>query len=369
MAIARLKTFVKGRVLRLRRQMAEKKLLAYVVNDPKDVRYLTGFGGDDSVLVVTAWKQMLVTDSRFSEQIRRECPGLRFFLRQGPMCDAVGEVLYNKLGLPSAKKGGVGLDPDAVTASQFRAYQKLLGKGLTTAQGIIGQLRLTKDDWELAQIRKAIRIAEDGWEKARQEVREGISEQSLRARLEFIMAERGSLRSAFSSIVAFGAHAAQPHAVPGPAKLRKSQGILVDWGATVNGYKSDLTRCGVIGRIRPAFAEAYQRALDAQLAAIQVVKAGVELAEVDVAARKVLSGMLGAYGHGTGHGIGLAVHEAPALSHRSKGVLQAGMVITIEPGVYVPGQFGIRIEDDVLVTERGHVVLSRLAKNLESVAL
>jgi Xaa-Pro aminopeptidase len=152
--------------------------------------------------------------------------------------------------------------------------------------------------------------------------------------------------------------------------LKSRDTILFDWGATIQGYRSDLTRCFVAGRILPVFADAYQMVLEAQQAAIERVKPGVMLKEVDDAARKVLSGSkFPVYGHGTGHGIGLHIHESPAVSGRNGKELREGMVITIEPGIYMPGRFGIRIEDDVLVGSRGPKVLSRLAKDLGSISL
>ncbi|KPK76246.1 MAG: hypothetical protein AMJ79_07310, partial [Phycisphaerae bacterium SM23_30] len=181
------------------------------------------------------------------------------------------------------------------------------------------------------------------------------------------MSRGGSSGAGFETIVAVAGHAAQPHAQAGNTRLKKNQSILFDWGAAVAGYRSDLTRCLVAGKIRPAFAEAYQWLLEAQTSAIEAVRPGASLRRIDDIARKaLLKSPFGIYEHGTGHGIGLAVHEQPILNRKSKGELCEGMVVTVEPGIYVPGRFGIRIEDDVLVTARGYRVLSTLAKDLDS---
>jgi Xaa-Pro aminopeptidase len=371
----RLKPFIFARVKRCRAVMAEQKLDALIVVDPADVSYLTGFGGEDSVLVLTDKRRILVTDSRFTVQAREECPGLSRHLRKGEMPAAAAEVLQRLK--QRRKKFTIGIEADSITVSAYRSYRRSIPKGLRSIKPLVSILRQNKDTYEIAQIRKAIRVAEDAITTLLAEVSTGQAEKELSARLEYEMSRRGSTAPAFPTIVAVGAHAAQPHAAPGKAKWRRNQSILFDWGATVNGYRSDLTRCFVRGIIRPVFAEAYQRLLEAQLAAIEEVREGALLEQVDSAARKLLKrSKWPIYGHGTGHGLGRKIHEAPflkptgkAAKRGAKEVLREGMVITIEPGIYVPGRFGIRIEDDVLVTKRGAKVLTSLAKDLDSVKL
>ena len=355
--------------------MREKNLAALIVVDPVNVRYLTGFSGDDSVLLLAPRRKLLVTDSRYTEQARQECAGLPLFVRTGPMSDAVAAVL-DKAGLTTAPLRGrknqppmIGIEAEAVTVNQHRAYRKRIGRGLKPLGDMVAALRLVKDDYEISQLRRAARIAESAMQQLLGWLKVGVTEQQLAARLDYEMMCIGAAGPSFQTIAAIGPHAAQPHAVPGRTRLRKGQSLLFDWGAQHNGYRSDLTRCFVAGRIRPDFAEAYARVLDAQAAAIQAIKPGVSLKAVDQAARAAIGDSMPMYGHGTGHGIGLKIHEGPALSANSKGQLAEGMVVTVEPGVYVPGRFGIRIEDDVVVTARGAKLLSRLAKDSDSLTL
>jgi Xaa-Pro aminopeptidase len=199
-----------------------------------------------------------------------------------------------------------------------------------------------------------------------------MTETELAAELEYLMRRGGSGGPAFPTICAVGANASRPHARPGGRSLRGNDILLVDFGATFGGYRCDLTRMLTAGRIRPEFRRAYESVLSAQMAAIAAVRPGVSAAQVDAAARDTLvrEGYGEAFGHGTGHGLGLETHEAPAVSPRAGQVeLRPGMVITIEPGVYLPGRFGIRIEDDVLVTGDGCRVLSRLSKDLPGTML
>ena len=347
--------------------MVRQKLNALVVTDPVNVRYLTGFSGGESVLLLTPNRKLLVTDSRFVEQVRHECYRLPLLSRKGPMPPAVGQALGRLL--KGRRRRRVGIDPASVTAKEHTAYRRAIGQGLIRTDALVSNLRLCKDADEVKQMSRALRVAEDAMRATVRWLKVGMTEFEVAARLDYEMARRGSTAPAFPTITAFGPHAAQPHAVPGRARLRRNQPILFDWGATINGYKSDLTRCYVIGKIPPRFAEAYQWVLEAQLAAIEAVKPGVPLAQVDRQARKAIGRRLPMYGHGTGHGLGLKVHEPPALGPQAAGHLDQGMIVTVEPGAYLPGRFGIRIEDDVLVTARGKRVLSRLAKDLDSVAL
>ena len=362
----RLKSLAGGRIRRCRAAMAQSGLDVLIVVNPSDVRYLTGFSGDDSVLVLAPGRKVLVTDTRFVEQARQDCPGLKVFLRKTDVPDAVGEIL-DRLKPLDRKTRKIGIESDHVSLRHYQAYRRVLGKNVKGVKPLVTPLRICKDSYELAQIRKAVRIAEAGMRELHRWWQIGMSERELAARLEYQMYQLGSERTGFDTIVAVGDHAAQPHAVPDNRRWGRNQSLLIDWGAKVCGYRSDLTRCFVAGKIRPAFAEAYRWLLEAQMAAIDEVRAGATLMQVDAAARKTLGHCpYPIYGHGTGHGIGLDIHEQPFLRQKGREQLHEGMVITIEPGLYVPGRFGLRIEDDVVVTTRGHRVLSTFAKDLES---
>lgn len=359
--------FITARLRRCRDLLRRDRLDALIVSDPDNIRYLTGFSGMDSVLVLTERRRTLVTDSRFAEQARRECYRLPLLLRTQAMPDAVAAVLADNL--KARRNRRIGIEDHHITIREQRSYRRAIGKPVVVTEGILAQLRQYKHADEIKMLSRSLRVAESAMQETLRWIKVGLTEHEVAAKLNYEMSRRGSTEPAFATIVAFGPHAAQPHAVPGNARLRKGQPLLVDWGATIDGYRSDLTRCYVIGKIPARFADAYRLLLDAQHAAIAAIMPGVKAQEVDRQARDVIGRTLPLYGHGTGHGLGLKVHELPVLSLQSKTILQEGMVLTVEPGVYLPGRFGIRIEDDVLVTARGKRVLSRLGKNLDAVAL
>ena len=220
-------------------------------------------------------------------------------------------------------------------------------------------------------IDEAIRVAEEAFRAMGKTIRVGQTEIELAARLEYEMKRRGSSSPAFDSIVAVDANAALPHACPGKRKVRRGSMILFDWGATYRFYRSDLTRVVFVGSIPRTIRRIYQIVLEAQQRAIAAIRPGQKMCDVDAVARNHIAeaGYKKEFGHGLGHGLGLDVHEAPALSWRSSEELQAGTVVTVEPGIYLPGVGGVRIEDDVLVTPTGCRILSRLTKDLKSAVL
>ena len=224
--------------------------------------------------------------------------------------------------------------------------------------GIIEGVRECKDAGEVRAISRAAKIAWEGLSQTLGGLEAGMTESQAAGLLDFQICNIGG-RSSFDTIVAFGANASRPHHQPGRKKLKTNDTILIDFGAKYKGYCSDLTRCFVFGAAGKFYHKVYLAVLEAQRAAIKVVAAGVKMSRVDSAAREVLVGYdLPLYGHGTGHGLGLEVHEKPVVASSAKGTLRAGEVITIEPGVYIPGKLGVRIEDDVLVTESGCKILS-----------
>jgi Xaa-Pro aminopeptidase len=231
---------------------------------------------------------------------------------------------------------------------------------------MIGELRLVKSEWEVQQIEKSLRIQEQCFLEFCKGLRDGISEREAAAELRYRMVKAGADDQAFQCMFQIGSNSSLPHGRPTDRVLRGDAIILVDWGSKLGGYHSDLTRTFFVGRIPPQLRHIHGIVLGAQLSAIQRIAPDVAMTEVDKAAREVIAnaGFAKAFGHNTGHGLGLNIHEPPSLSPRYKGVLKPGMVVTVEPGIYIPGMGGVRIEDDVLVTEKGHRVLSRLVKGL-----
>jgi Xaa-Pro aminopeptidase len=362
-----MRKMIASRVSRLRKELRKHGPTTLLVTSTVDVGYLSGFAGDDSWLLAGAGKSCLVTDFRYEEQAERECPQVKLVVRQGSMIEALAKEVRRR-GLKR-----LGYDPDSVTVGLLSRLEKgLKGVRLTAVPQVLGSLRITKDEAEQAAISSAVAVAEKAFGEFRKRIRLGMTEQRLAAELDHQMRLAGAEALAFPTIMAVDASASMPHARPGGRKLKAGSVLLVDFGARVGGYVSDLTRVLFAGKIPPRVRRVYEIVREAQAAGIAAVKPGATYMDVDAATRDVIkaAGYGDVFQHGTGHGIGREIHEAPAVSPReSRGKLRPGMVITIEPGIYLKGRFGIRIEDDVLVTSTGHRVLSKLEKRAEKMVL
>jgi Xaa-Pro aminopeptidase len=363
-----MKRAVGQRLSRLRRVMRHRRLDSMIISNPLNVRYFSGFTGEDSYLLVgTGWAH-LVTDGRFTEQAKRDCPWLPALTRDGRMTDAVKQILTPR----KARK--IGVEGHHLVVAMRNAMEKALHKTLKPLGPEVDLQREVKDEGELATILKAVRVAEKAFSQL---IARGCAwmvgktERQVAAELEYSMRLLGAERPAFETIVAAGENAALPHYRPRERKIRRDEEVLFDWGAVVDGYCSDLTRVVFTGRIPPHVADIYQTVLRAQEAGIKAVAAGATGEEVDAAARNLIAadGHGPAFSHGLGHGFGLHVHEGPRLGRGVKQPLRVGMVVTIEPGIYLPGQAGVRIEDDVLVMEGTCKRLSRLPRDMESMTL
>lgn len=350
----------------LQQRLADHEIDALLVTDELNVRYLTGFTGDSTYLLVTADEVTLLSDRRYETQLEAECGDLPKRIR-GPertMTDVVRETVA---GLPGDCQR-VGLEAARLPWSRARAYRKgSSDRQWIPTSDVVEQQRLTKDSQELAILRRAVRIAERAFQALVPRLRPGWTELEMAYELESTMRSLGASGCGFDPIVAIDANAALPHAQPGMKKLAESGVLLIDWGARFEGYTSDLTRTLAIGRPDPEFAKVHDIVRSAQLAAIDKMAPGVALSDIDAAARDVITaaGYGERFGHGLGHGIGLFIHESPRMASIAEGVLQPGMVVTVEPGIYLPGRFGVRIEDDVLITDQGCEVLSELPKGLD----
>jgi len=352
---------------RLRKNLRDENLDALLVSKSSNVSYLTDFSGDSSYLVVGRRQTILVSDGRFTEQIREECPGIEAHIRRTTgvkMSAAVAKVCR------SLKIGRLGIDAGAMTVAEAAEMRGAMAKiEIMETSGLVESLRATKDSDELRLIRDAIRMAETAFTAFRSTLHTGESEKQVADRLEMLVRQSGAEQGSFDAIVAVGPHGAQGHAKPDGRPLVEGQPIVVDWGAAGRFYKSDLTRVLAIRTIPAKLEAVYKVVLKAQERAIQKIRPGIKGQEVDAEARATIekSGFGRFFAHSTGHGIGLEVHEAPALRPNSDTILQPGMVVTVEPGIYIRGWGGVRIEDDVLVTRTGHEVLSTLPKDLDSV--
>lgn len=351
---------------RLRRLLKQEKLNALLITNFTNVQYLTGFAGGDTFLLLTKQDEILISDTRYETELSEICPDLKAEIR-GPgktTPQAAAEIALK------ARVPALGIEAASMSVSMRESLATQLVKTeLVSTVGLIEQLRAIKDKTEIAAIRQAVAIAEKVFARFKAGYRGDWTERSVAADLEHEIRLRGGLGCAFEPIVGVGDHGALPHATLTDRRLDEANTILVDWGAReAEGYRSDLTRILNVGKIPNNFAKAYDVVLKAQLAAIKKIKPGAGFADIDTAARNVIekAGLGKKFSHALGHGIGLDVHESPRLGPGQTGQLQAGMVVTVEPGVYLPGKFGIRIEDDVLVTKDGHEVLTSVPKDLES---
>lgn len=353
---------------RLSRLLKEEGVDVLLVSNPFNVTYLTGFSGDSSYLILGRTRTVLVSDARFTAQLEEECPGLEVSIRPPSQLlqDAVAQTLL-KLGVRA-----VGFESGHLSVAEWENLREL-APALTWKGGKarVETLRALKDPSELAQIREAIAIAERAFAMFLAMLRPEECEKELSDALEMYIRRAGGRASSFPSIVAVGARAALPHAPPSRKTVAGDNLLLVDWGASGRFYKSDLTRVLPVRKISPKLEKIYTLVLKAQGKAIRAVRPGAKAQAVDAEARSVIAeeGFGQFFGHGLGHGLGLEVHEAPAVRQNSEAILEAGMVITIEPGIYLPGWGGVRIEDDVLVTPDGHEVLTSVTKDLESLVV
>jgi len=379
--------YLHQRRLVLTQAFKAKGVDAFLVTTPVNVSYLTGFTGEDSYFAITARHEILVSDSRFDEQIKEECAGLEAHIRPHTRTtlEAAAEVL-TKSGAKS-----VGVEGNRITLGALEQLKALAPKlTFVPLEGLVETQRMVKDPGEVEKIRDAVRVAERGFRMFVATLREADTEKEMVDALEGYVRRAGARGTSFPPIIAVGERGALPHAPPTAKELGDGSKLLVDWGADL-GYKSDLTRTlrSPFGtapsrrnkqeRVGYDFDKLYAIVLAAQNAALAAIRPGVKAKDVDAAARAVFAGakldkhpelkLDKCFTHGLGHGIGLEVHEGPKVRANSEDVLEAGMVITIEPGIYIPNWGGIRIEDPVLVTHDGFKLLSTLSREATTLSI
>jgi len=344
---------LRKRIMAIRRQLNKRNINCLLLTKPVNVTYATGFLGDDSWAVIAKGRVYLLTDSRYTEQAQGECPHCTIIQRTAPLPEALAKLVKK---LKSIRTVTV---EKSASIEDFEQIKKAVKSRLKSAANIIETLRSIKDGSEVAAIKAAASIAAKALKRTLPHIKAGITENQLAGLLDFQIRKLGAT-SSFETIVAFGPNASRPHHKPTTRKLKRKDTILIDFGAKYKGYCSDITRCFVLGSPTRLYKKACDVVQQAHAAAIKMVKAGVNMVQVDAAAREVIcKNDLPVYGHGTGHGFGLEIHELPFLKPEAKGKLRAGQIITVEPGIYIPGKLGVRIEDDILVTENGCEVLTR----------
>jgi Xaa-Pro aminopeptidase len=340
-------------------QIPSKEVEALVVSSPANVRYLSGFAGSNGLMLITPTEQHFFTDPRYAT-VAQNTITCKVHVSKTLLIKAAAGIIKRK------RLRKIGFEPSWMTVAQSETFTKNLPKNvtLTGVSGLVEELRAVKSLEEIALIRRSVNVNSEAYRRTMKRVRLGHSEQQIAAELEYQMRVLGAEKPSFDTIVAAGIRSALPHAQPTSQKLLGNELLLIDMGASVDGYASDMTRVVYLGDAPKKVREMYNAVLEAQLAGIQAVRPGVTAAKVDQAARDVLKShdLDKTFIHSTGHGLGLEIHEAPKLAKKEKTKLKAGMVITIEPGAYVEGFGGVRIEDTVLVTEDGCEVLTPTTK-------
>jgi Xaa-Pro aminopeptidase len=343
-------------------KMDGEQVDSLLITRPADWYYLTGFTGESGALVVSRRGSTLITDGRFAGQAKTETPGVNVVLQKPSLFESAGRFIG------SQNYKNVGFDPTQLSVAQFRAVRKAAERGSKwkPVSGLTAALRMRKQPQELAVMRRAAILAGQVVEGVVGLLKTGVRELEIAAEVEFQMRKLGASGPAFETIVAFGERSALPHARPTPKRLKKNELVVLDVGAILAHYCSDITRTFYFGTAPKRIRMWYQSVQDAQVAAIAAVKNGASCGDVDAAARQVLerTGLDKYFVHSTGHGLGLEVHEDPRLGRGQKQRLEPGNVVTIEPGVYVEGIGGIRIEDDVAVHSDRTEVLTRIPRDL-----
>ncbi len=354
------------RIDRLRKTLRDGGVPALLIASEANVTYLTGFTGDSSFLLVTPDRQWLLTDSRYTEQAGQECPQCELVERKDTLVKATAQVV---------RQLGTGRLAFEAAATPYATYEELGealdGVALEPHKELVERLRRLKDDEEIARLRGAIAVAEAAFRETVVELAAGQSERQVAARLDHAMRARGAKKGSFEAIVAARERSSMPHAQASDAVIQPGDPVLIDWGAEVELYCSDCTRVVFLAPPDERWRAIYGIVREAQQRATDAVRPGATLKEIDSAARDHIrdAGYGERFGHGLGHGVGLRVHEAPRLSQQAEGEVEAGMVVTVEPGIYIPGWGGVRIENMIVVRGDGAEVLTSIPSDLDAMVL
>lgn len=331
-----------------------------LITSPYNRRYMTNFTGSAGVVLISAEKAQFITDFRYVEQASKQCQGFEIVKHAGTIPEEVA-IQAKKLGIQK-----LGFEEDHLTFSTYKAYENEVEAELVPVSGLIEKLRLIKTDAEIKILKVAADIADAAYKHILDFIRPGKTELEVSNELEFFMRKAGATSSSFDIIVASGHRSALPHGVASDKVIETGDFVTLDYGAYYNGYVSDITRTVAVGEPNDKLKEIYDIVLEAQIRGMAGIKPGMTGKEADALTRDYISekGYGDYFGHSTGHGIGLEVHEGPALSFRSDTVLEPGMIVTVEPGIYIPGLGGVRIEDDTVITNDHNEALTHSTKEL-----
>jgi len=356
------------RLTKLRETLTTEGLDAILITQPENRRYLSGFTGSTGVLLISQDQAILAADFRYYEQVEKQAPDFEL-AKVTAKFKALLPELVHQVG---AKR--VGFESTHLTVDQHQQWQEVAGDAVSTSKfellptkELVQKIRAVKDEDELSKIKKAVALADQAIAHIADFIEPGMTEKEVAWELEVFMRTHGAEKlAAFSIIAGSGPNGAMPHATVSERVIQAGEPIVIDMGAVIDGYNSDLTRTICAGRPNDKFQEIHAIVLEAQLTAERNIRPGMQGKQADAIARKVIeeAGYGENYGHGLGHGVGLAVHEKPGVGRLSEDVLEPGMVFTVEPGIYLPGWGGVRIEDIVVMREDGVEVLTQASKEL-----
>ncbi|MBA4535785.1 aminopeptidase P family protein [Bacillus aquiflavi] len=323
-------------------------------------RYMTGFTGTAGVALISGEKAVFITDFRYVEQASKQAEGYDIVQHSGQIEKEIG-IQAKKLGINK-----LGFEEEHVTYANYKVYKEVIEGQLIPVAEVIEKLRLIKNDSEIKILKEAADIADAAFKHILDFIRPGKSELEVSNELEFFMRKCGATSSSFDTIVASGYRSALPHGVASEKIIEQGDFVTLDFGAYYKGYVSDITRTVAVGQPDENLKEIYSIVLEAQLRGVEGIKPGLTGKEADALTRDYITekGYGQYFGHSTGHGIGLEVHEGPGLSSRSNTILKPGMVVTVEPGIYIPGHGGVRIEDDIVITKDHNEALTHSTKEL-----
>lgn len=347
------------RIDAIRHWIAQEKVDAVLLHKPANRSYVAGFTGSAGTVVITPDQLYMITDFRYKSQVQEQSPAFAYL-----------EIDKHESAIKHIENLGfnrVGVEEEYISFSLATEYQeKIPGIELVSMKNQLTLIRSVKDEAEVAHIRKAAALADEGWAMIHQKVKPGVSEKELALELEFFMRKKGADGVSFQFIVGSGKRSALPHGIASDKLIEVGDFIVFDYGTTVKGYCSDMTRTLVVGQATDQQKEIYATVLKAQKVTLEAVKPGITGKDLDIIARDIITkaGYGPYFGHGLGHGVGIEIHELPHVNHLGTTPLVPGNIITIEPGIYLPELGGVRIEDLVLVTEDGYEVLSHSDKEL-----
>lgn len=352
------------RIILLTNKIKDADIDALFLMKDANVQYISGFTGSESYILISQDKRYFITDSRYTEQVEKECPDfevVQWGKNNTLLTDTIKELVVEL----DIKR--VGFEQDYLT---YELHQKLTDKiavvNWIPVKEMVEDLRYIKDEKEIAKIKQAAEYADQAFEHILDIIKPGLSEKELALELEYHLRKAGSDDVGFKTILVSGVNTSLPHGIPSDKKIEKGDFVTMDFGGLCSGYKSDMTRTVVVGKADDKQREYYRILKEVQEMALEFIKAGMRVSEPDTYVRKQLGKYQVAdkFGHGLGHGVGLEIHEEPYLSKKSKKVLKEGCIITVEPGIYFPGWGGIRIEDTIVVREDGVEILTHSPKKL-----